>query len=140
MVNQNLARGAFLTAVALFFAGTALRYPIGDLSRAGPGLFPLITSGLLLVLGLLTILQSRLVPAVPLYFNVKNIALIMTALASFVVASHYVSMLLGIALMVFVAGFAATTYSWKRNVQVTLGLIVVALAFQKLLGLNLRLF
>jgi hypothetical protein len=140
MVNQNLARGVFLTVVALLFGGTALRYPIGDFSRAGPGLFPLMTSGLLLVLGLLAILQSRLVPAVPLYFNAKNIALIMAALASFVIFSHTVSMLLGIAAMVFVAGFAANTYSWKRNVQITLGLIVVAIAFQKLLGLNLRLF
>lgn len=140
MVNQNVARGAFLAAVALFFATVAMRYPIGDLSRPGPGLFPLITSGLLLLLGLLTLVQARFLPAERLDFDIRNIGLIMLALTSFVVASKLVSMLLGIVLMVFFAGFAATTYSWKRNVLVALGLIVIAAAFQSLLGLNLGLY
>lgn len=140
MVNQNLARGGFLAAVALAFGGTALTYPVGDLPRAGPGLFPLIVSGLLLVLAILTIVQARLIAAVPLQFNARNIALIMASLCAFVVLSKFVNMLLGIVLMVFIAGLAAATYSWKRNIQIAIGLILVAFAFQKLLGLNLRLY
>ena len=50
-------------------------------------------------------------------------------------------MMLGIAFMVFVAGFAGTSaYSWKRNLKITAGLIAVAFGFQKLLGLNLPLY
>lgn len=140
MLNQNLVRGLFLAAVALFFATEALRLKVGDFSRAGPGLFPLMVSGFLLVLAALTVVQSRFRAPVSLHFSVKNIALIMLGLCGFVVASKYLNMLVGIVLMVFLAGFAATTYSWKRNVQVSIGLIVVAFAFQRLLGLNLRLY
>jgi len=42
--------------------------------------------------------------------------------------------------MVFIAGFAASSYSVVRNIQVAAGLIAVAFAFQKLLGLNLPLY
>ena len=139
MLNQNLARGAFLAIIAVVFGSNALRLQVGDLARAGPGLFPLLVSGFLLVLAGVAIVQSRLAESVPLHFNIRNIVVIMLGLCGFVLASKFINMMVGIALLVFLAGFAATTYSWKRNVQVSLGLILLALAFQKLLGLNLRL-
>lgn len=138
MHNQNLVRGLFLIAVALAFGLGALRYSIGDLARAGPGLFPLLVSSLLLLLGILMVVQSRLVAAVPLYFNLRNIALVLLALGCFVVASKLLSTVVGIVLLVFVASLAGTKFSWKRALQTSVGLILVALAFQKFLGLNLR--
>ena len=139
MLNQNLARGLLLAAIALFFGGNAFRLRVGVLAHTGPGLFPLMVSSLLLVLAFLTIMQSRIAPARPLQFSLKNIGVIMLALGSFVLASDYLNMMLGIVLLVFIAGFAARTYSWRRNVLISAGLIVVALAFQTLLGLNLGL-
>lgn len=59
MLNQNVARGPFPALVALFLAATALRYPIGDLAHAGPGLFPLMISATLqTILGLFLAWQS----------------------------------------------------------------------------------
>jgi hypothetical protein len=139
MLNQNLARGVFLVAVALFFGLGALRYPIGTLSRTGPGLFPLLVSGLLLVLGIATLVQSRIAEAVPLEFSFAKIALIMLGLCAFVVISHYVSMLLAIVVMVFVVSYAGTAPSWKRNLAISAALAVIAYGFQRFLGLNLRL-
>ena len=49
-------------------------------------------------------------------------------------------MVVGIVVLVFVAALAGSSYSWKRNLQVSVGLILVAAAFQKLLGLNLKLW
>ena len=139
MLNQNLARGVFLVAVALFFGLGALRYPIGNLSRTGPGLFPLLVSSLLLVLGIATLVQSRLVAAVPLEFSLSKIALIMLGLGSFVLLSQHVSMLLAIVVMVFVVSYAGTASSWKRNLAISAVLVVIAYGFQRFLGLNLRL-
>jgi hypothetical protein len=136
MPNQHLARGILLAAIALAFGLGALRYNMGSLVHAGPGLFPLLLSGLLLVLALITIVQSRFLEAEPLDFNLKNIALIMLALGGFVIISKYVAMIFGIAFLVFVASLAG---SWKRSLQVTVALIVVAFIFQKFLGLHLRL-
>lgn len=140
MLNQNVARGAFLGLVVLFFAGNALRYPIGTFAHAGPGLFPLMICVPLLIIAVAMIFQARLAEPVPLQFNPKNIALIMASLIGFVLASEFVNVTLGIVVLVFVAGLAANTYSWGRNIKIAIGLIVVAFIFQRFLGLNLRLF
>ncbi|QCG90326.1 tripartite tricarboxylate transporter TctB family protein [Azospirillum sp. TSH100] len=126
-------------AIALFVIANAIQYPIGDLAHAGPGMFPLIVSGILLVLASISVLQSRFLKAVPFSFNVKNIGLLLSSLIGFVVSSHFVNALLGIFVMVFIAGSVAATYSWKRNLQIAIGLAIVALAFQEILGLHLGL-
>jgi hypothetical protein len=140
MNDRNLARGLFLMAISLAFGLQSLRYPIGDFSRAGPGLFPLMVSVLLLAIGVATIVRSRFVERVHLGINFRNIAIILASLCVFAVASELVNMVLGIVLMVFCAAFAGTTYSVPRNFKVAAGLVLVALAFQKLLGFNLPLY
>ncbi|PWC87495.1 hypothetical protein TSH100_10310 [Azospirillum sp. TSH100] len=139
MVDTNLMRGLCMIAIALFVIANAIQYPIGDLAHAGPGMFPLIVSGILLVLASISVLQSRFLKAVPFSFNVKNIGLLLSSLIGFVVSSHFVNALLGIFVMVFIAGSVAATYSWKRNLQIAIGLAIVALAFQEILGLHLGL-
>ena len=49
-------------------------------------------------------------------------------------------MIVGILVLVFVASAAATSYSVMRNIKIAGGLIVVALLFQKGLGLQLPLY
>ena len=141
MNDQNLVRGLFLIAISVTFGLTALSYPIGEFSRAGPGLFPLLVSSLLFLIGLITVVRSRFVEHVPLDFQVKNIAIILASLCGFAVISEYVNMIAGILFMVFCASFAGTaSYSVMRNLKISAGLIAVALAFQHLLGFNLPLY
>ena len=141
-MNQDLARGLFLALIALFFSAYAYQYTIGTLASAGPGLFPLAVAGLLLVLALIMIVQSqtRAVPGPRLAISFRNIGLILAALGAFVVSSEYVNTLLGIVLLVVIAGYAARPVSWRRNALVSLGLIAAAYGFERFLGLNLRLF
>jgi Tripartite tricarboxylate transporter TctB family len=141
MNDRNLVRGLFLIAISLAFGLESLRYPIGQFSRAGPGLFPLMVSSLLFLIGLITVVRSRFVERVPLDFSMKNIAIILSSLCGFAVISEYVNMIVGILFMVFCASFAGmSSYSVVRNIKISAGLIAVAFAFQKLLGLNLPLY
>jgi hypothetical protein len=141
MNDRNILRGLFLIVIALAFGVSSLRYPAGDFSRAGPGLFPLMVSSLLLVIGLITVIRSRFVEAHRLDFNYKNIAIILGSLCAFALVSQFVNMIAGIAVMVFCASFAGrASYSVVRNLKISLGLIAVAVAFQKLLGFNLPLY
>lgn len=140
MNDRNLVRGLCLAAVSLAFGLGSLRYPTGDLSHAGAGLFPLLVSSLLFVIAVITIVRSRFVGVEPLNFNFKSIALILLALCGFALVSKLINMTVGIVFMVLVASLAATSYSWKRNLQISAGLIAVAFGFQKLLGLNLPLY
>src|SRR5215213_4958876 len=119
MNDRNLVRGLFLMAISLAFGLPALGYPIGDFSRAGPGLFPLMMSSLLMVIAIATIVRSRFVEHVPLGFNPKNISIILGSLCGFALVSHFVNMIAGIVLMVFIASFAGTAkYSIKRNLAI----------------------
>jgi hypothetical protein len=127
-------------AIALAFGLTALRYPIGDLSRAGPGLFPVMVSSLLLLIGVSTVVRSFFVEPVRLDLHFKNIALILGSLCGFALISMYLDMVVGIVFMVFCSAFAGSSNSWVRNVKISAGLITMAFALQKLLGLNLPLF
>jgi Tripartite tricarboxylate transporter TctB family len=141
MNDRNLVRGLFLLAISLAFGLGSLRYPIGEFSRAGPGLFPLMVSCLLFLIGVITVVRSRFVERVHLAFNAKNIAIILGSLAGFALISERVNMIAGIVFMVFCASFAGTaSYSVMRNLKISAGLIAVAFAFQKLLGFNLPLY
>ncbi len=139
MVDRNLARGIFLSGIALAFGLSSLQYKLGKLSNAGPGLFPLMVSGLLLLIGILTIIQARLSAREPMEIQIKNISIILGSLCGFALVSHFVNMIAGIVVLVFCSAFAASSFSWFRSVKVAAGLIAVAFAFQKGLGLNLPL-
>ena len=141
MNDRNLVRGLFLMAISLAFGLQSLRYPMGQFSRAGPGLFPLLVSCLLFLIGLITVVRSRFVERVHLDLNLKNIAIILASLGGFALISEHVNMITGIVFMVFCASIAGTSsYSVMRNLKVAAGLVAVALAFQKLLSFNLPLY
>ncbi|WP_017757693.1 tripartite tricarboxylate transporter TctB family protein [Pseudacidovorax intermedius] len=141
MNDRNLNRGLFLIALALLFGVPAFNYQIGSFAHAGPGLFPAMVSGMLLAIGIITVIRSRFVKPIPMSVNFKNIAIILASLCTFALVSTYVNMTVGIVVMVFIASLAASgKYSWVRNVKVAVVLVAFAFGFQKLLGLNLPLY
>ena len=108
--------------------------------RPGPGLFPLLVSCILFLIGLITVVRSRFVAPAALAFNLKNITIVLAGLCGFALLSKHLDMALGIVFMVFCSTYAGTSYSVVRNVKISAGLIAIAFALQKLLGLNLPLF
>ena len=126
--------------ISLVFGLGSLRYSIGQFSRAGPGLFPLMVSCLLFLIGLISVVRSRFVAALQLDFNLKNISIILASLCGFALISQHLNVTAGILFMVFCSSFAATSYTVARNLKISAGLMAVAFALHKLLGLNLPLF
>lgn len=139
-MNRNLIRALLLAGLALSFGAGSFRYAIGDLSDAGPGLFPLMISAMLLVVSIMMIVRSRYESAVPLEIGMKRISLVLGGLIGFVLVSKAVGVIGGIVALVFVTALAGKSYSWRRNLQVSIALIAVAFALQSLLGLNIGLY
>jgi len=137
MNNLNFVRGFFLVAISLLFGLTSFNYKMGDFSRAGPGLFPLVISILLFLIGLASVIRSRFVTPVPIDYNFKNILIIIVSLAGFAYISEHVNMIAGIIVLVFVASYAGQNNSMVRNVKIAAGLLLVACGFKYLLHLNL---
>lgn len=140
MNNLNFVRGIFLMAVALLFGLGSLKYKIGEFSRAGPGLFPLMVSCLVFLIGLITLVRARFVTPVPMSYNIKNISFVLLGLCGFAVLSQYLNMIAGILFLVFCASVAGTSYSIARNLKISAVLIAIAFVFRNLLGLQLPLF
>ena len=128
-------------AISLAFGLQALRYPIGDFSRAGAGLFPLIVSRLLLLIGVITVVRSLFVePAgarLQLQEHRHHPGEPVRVRGDLRLREHdRRDRLHGVLLL---AG-RQRTYSVVRNLKISAGLVAVALAFQKLLGFNLPLY
>lgn len=139
-MNRNLVRALLLAGLALSFGAGSFRYSIGDLSDAGPGLFPLLISTLLLIVSIMMVVRSRYEAAVPLQIGWKRISLVLGGLIGFVLVSKAVGVVGGIVVLVFITALAGKSYSWQRNLQVSIALIAVAFALQSLLGLNIGLY
>jgi len=71
-MQSTVVRSKELWSGLLFFAlgcaafGMALQYPIGTMSRMGPGYFPLVLSGTIAVLGLIFIGRALVLGGTPL--------------------------------------------------------------------------
>ena len=141
MKNLNFVSGLFLMAIALVFGVVSFNYKIGEFSRAGPGLFPLLISCLVFLIGVAAMVRSRFIAPVPITGNMRNIALVLLAICGFTVLSQFINMIVGIVFLVFCSSFAGIApYSVVRNLKIAAGLIAIAFTFQRLLGLNLPLY
>ena len=92
------------------------------------------------VIGVMSVVRARLVEPLPMSFAVRNFGIILLSLFGFAAISRFVNMTVAIVFMVFFASLAASSYSWTRNLKVAVGLLAVAFALQKLLGLDLPLY
>ncbi|HXF80249.1 MAG TPA: tripartite tricarboxylate transporter TctB family protein [Usitatibacter sp.] len=140
MNDRHLLKGLFLIAVSLAFGLGSFKYQMGHFERAGPGLFPLLVSSVLFLIGAAIVVRSYFDEKEPMYFNLKNIALILGSLVGFALASLYINMIVGILLLVFLSTVAGTSYSVWRNVKIAAVLIAIAFAFKDGLGLQLPLY
>lgn len=63
--KTNLACGAMLIAIGLFFGVQSLSMEIGTTFRMGPGFFPLALAGILVLLGVVILVQATRVDGEP---------------------------------------------------------------------------
>jgi hypothetical protein len=141
MNDRNLLKGLFLIAIALVFGVGSFRYATGSFQRAGPGLFPLLISSIVFVLGLSMVIRSRFAERIPMNFNMRNIAIILASLVGFALITDFVNMIAGIVFLVFCASAAGkSAYSIRRNAMIAAVLVGIAFAFKEGLGLQLPLY
>jgi hypothetical protein len=139
MLKQKFLRGCALIAIALFFGTIASTYSVGHFVHAGPGMFPLLISAAVGIIGLVMIVQSRFEADVPMRGGLRNVLIVLASLVGFVLIAKHLNLLVAIAYLVFVSTLAGTDYSIGRNVKITVVLMLVAAAFRYLLGLQLPL-
>ena len=84
MKNELLIRGIVLIAISLFFGIPATSYQVGTFSRAGPGLFPLLVSCIVGLIGLVMVVRAWFEKSAAMTFNFRNILIVLASLVGFV--------------------------------------------------------
>lgn len=140
MKNQQLIRGLALIAISLCFGVPATTYQVGNFSRAGPGLFPLLVSCILALIGVVMVVRAWFENSGPVTFNFKNLLIVLASLIGFVVIAEHFKVIAALVYLVFVSTLAGTDYSVLRNLKICAALIVIAFAFRTFLGLQVALY
>ncbi|WP_442578205.1 tripartite tricarboxylate transporter TctB family protein [Mesorhizobium sp. ASY16-5R] len=107
--RTNALCGALFVAAGLFFAMQSLDLEIGTAFRMGPGYFPIVLSGVLILLGLIIVIQATRVegePVGPLAW--RGMVLILPAPILFGLTVRGLGFVPAIFITSFIASFAST--------------------------------
>ena len=136
--SKELWSGLLFLAIGCVAMGMALQYPVGTMSRMGPGYFPLVLGAIIAVLGLIFVARARVRVATPL--SASKPAAIICVLGS---ASIFAALLdtFGLAISAFLLIVAAYAggweFYWRRMIVLAVGLAVfVVILFAFLLRLQ----
>jgi hypothetical protein len=131
--------GALFVAIGAVFAAGALGLDIGTARRMGPGYFPLLLSGVLVLLGavvLLNALRSAGVTPPPLRIAWRGLALILPAPILFGLTVRGLGLAPAIALTAMTAALASANMTLARAALTTLAITAFSVAvFSYALGL-----
>ncbi len=140
--NKDILAGATFALCGVFFLGQALlSLEVGSALEMGPGYFPVIIGGLLIVLGLAIAIKGAMAGAVPIgALNWRGIVLIGLAPVLFGILVRPFGLVPATAVAVLVASFASARMSVWFALALTVGLTALCvLIFSVWLGLNLPL-
>ena len=128
MNRKDVAAGAIFVAVGLVYGGIAWKsLPIGRALQMGPGYFPMLLSGLLIVLGSATLIRGLSTPGNSRFGVVPWRALVMLSLATVIFATFLRE--LGLFLAVVASTMVAQLSSPQIKVTTAAVVSVVIAAF-----------
>ena len=140
---KDLLAGLAFIAFGLAFAGQALTYDLGSPLRMGPGFFPLLLGGLLILLGAIVMIEGFLDPdetpigAIPW----RGLILLIAALLFFGTTVRRLGLAPAMFVAVFLAAFASRRTGIIGALLMAFGFTVFCiLIFIKGLGVPLPLF
>ena len=137
------AKDFWTGAIYVAVGGTAMYlardYGMGSAVKMGPAYFPTILSGILIVIGIVSIVRSFLKDGTPIgTFAGKGLVLIVAATLLFGLTVRGAGMVVALPLMILVSSFASEKFHWQRAVLLGVGVTAFCiLIFQIGLGVPL---
>ena len=145
-VLNPLAKNAkdFWTGVIyIFIGGGAIAlsrdYGMGTAVKMGPAYLPTILSGLLILIGAISVIRSFIKQGSPIgTFAFKGLVLVIFSTLLFGAIVRGAGMAIALPLMILISAFASTRFSWRYALALAVGVTVFCvLIFQVALGVPL---
>lgn len=114
-------------------------YGLGTAMKMGPAYFPVILSGLLILIGSLSVIRSFIKPGTPVGTVAwKGLTMIIGATVLFGFIVRGAGMAIALPLLVIISAYASNRFSWKYALALAAGVTVFCiLVFQVGLGVPL---
>jgi hypothetical protein len=129
--------------IYIFFGATAILvardYGMGTAVKMGPAYFPTILGGLLVGIGVISVIRSFIIPGVPIAaFAFKGLILVSVSALVFGFLVRRAGLAVALPLLVIISAYASTRFRWRPTLLIAAGLTVFcALVFLKGLGIPL---
>lgn len=134
----------FWTGIIYIAFGTAALilardYGMGTALRMGPAYFPAILSGLLIMIGIISLVRSFIKPGSPFgRFAFKGLLMVIAATVVFGLTVRGAGLIIALPALVIISSYASGKFSWRYSLALAAGLTVFCiLIFVKGLGIPL---
>ncbi len=129
--------------IYLFFGVSAILiardYGMGTGGKMGPAYFPAILGGLLVVIGVISVIRSFIAHGAPIgTFAFKGLALVSVSVLMFGIVVRGAGLTVALPLLVIISALASSRFRWRPTLIMAVGLtIFCVLVFIKGLGIPL---
>lgn len=136
---KDFLTGVIYVAIGVVAALLSRDYGMGSAVKMGPGYFPTILSGLLIVIGAISIIRSFFKSGTPLgRMAWKGLFLVAVATVLFGLVVRGAGLVIALPALVLVASLASTRFRWGHALAMAAGVTVFCiLVFQIGLGVPL---
>jgi putative tricarboxylic transport membrane protein len=114
-------------------------YGLGTALKMGPAYFPAILSGLLIMIGIISLVRSFIKPGSPFgSFTFKGLLLVIAATVVFGLTVRGAGLIIALPALVIISSYASGKFNWRYSLALAAGLTVFCiLIFVKGLGIPL---
>ena len=136
---RDVCAGLIYIAFGAAAVALARGYGLGTAVRMGPGYFPTVLGGLLLVIGIAAVGRGLLRPGAALApLRLRGLLLIVAATVAFGALARGAGLVVAMPLLVIVSGWASREFRWTPTLVLAAGLTLFCIAvFVKGLGVPL---
>jgi putative tricarboxylic transport membrane protein len=114
-------------------------YEMGTAVKMGPAYFPTILSGLLMTIGVISLVRSFIKPGIPVgALALKGLALVISSTILFGLIVRGAGLIVALPVLVIISSLASTRFRWRYSLALAAGLTVFCiLIFRQGLGVPL---
>jgi len=129
--------------IYIFFGSSAIiigrDYPMGTAIKMGPSYFPTVLGGLLILIGIISLVRSFLKTGTPIgRFTFKGLALVVVSTVLFGLIVRGAGLVIALPVLVLVSASASREFRWVPSLLIAAGLTLFCIAvFLKGLGIPL---